>query len=352
MLKCPGASYMNRPASPIQKGRCKQPAGRTTFLKQWVIFTLTAVTFWAPLAGKAETVGGDSRSSPSSLPSKPGFDGQLAELHRKLAKQADQSAQLVSAQELREEGERLLKAGHHELAMAKLQSAFKLVESATESGASGPFPEFQFRLKRDLEEAMGTVVREEKAFDLTSNSLEALAILPEVQHYVEYFRGSGKLTFERARSRLTFYQGMMERIFEEEGIPREFIAQAQIESGFDPLALSSANARGLWQFVPETGQRYGLRQTASYDERIDPIKSTRAAARYLKDLFSRFRDWPLVFAAYNAGEHRIAELVSTTGSRSFWTLKRLQLLPKETAAYVPAVLAAIWLHRDGKDEAF
>ena len=143
----------------------------------------------------------------------------------------------------------------------------------------------------------------------------------------------------------------MERIFEEEGIPKEFIAQAQIESGFDNLALSSANARGLWQFVPETGQRYGLRQTASYDERIDPIKSTRATARYLKDLFSRFRDWPLVFAAYNAGEHRIAELVSTTGSRSFWTLRRLQLLPKETAAYVPAVLAAIWLHRDGKDEA-
>ena len=125
--------------------------------------------------------------------------------------------------------------------MAKLQSAFKLVESASESGASGPFPEFQFRLKRDLEEAMGTVVREERAFDLTSNSLEGLAILPEVQHYVEYFRGSGKLTFERARSRLMFYQGMMERIFEEEGIPKEFIVQAQIESGFDPLALTMPN---------------------------------------------------------------------------------------------------------------
>lgn len=336
---------MNR-ASTIRNGRSKRPAGQTTFLKLWVVFTVTAVTLWTPPPGKAESVADDSRSRPPSLSSKPRFDGQLAELHRKLAQQAEQTAQLVSAQELRQESERLLKAGHYELAMAKLQDAFRLVEKASEGGASSPFPEFQFRLKRDLEEALGTGAREEKGFDLTSNSLEAQAMLPEVRHYVEYFTGSGKLTFERTRSRMTFYQGMMEHIFEEEGIPKEFIVQAQIESGFDPLALSSANARGLWQFVPETGQRYGLRRTASYDERIDPIKSTRAAARYLKDLFSRFRDWPLVFAAYNAGEHRITELVSRTGSRSFWTLRKLQLVPKETAAYVPAVLAAIWLHRD------
>lgn len=97
------------------------------------------MTLWAPLLGRAETLGGDSRSSPSSLPSNKRFDGQLAELHLRLAQQAKQYAQLVSAQALREESERLLKAGHDELAMAKLQSAFKLVESATESGASGPF---------------------------------------------------------------------------------------------------------------------------------------------------------------------------------------------------------------------
>ena len=83
-------------------------------------------------------------------------------MHRKLAQQAEQAAQLISAQELREESEQLLKTGQHELAVAKLQSAFRLVERAGETAASSPIPEFQFRLKRDLEEALGAVVREEK----------------------------------------------------------------------------------------------------------------------------------------------------------------------------------------------
>jgi transglycosylase-like protein with SLT domain len=87
----------------------------------------------------------------------------------------------------------------------------------------------------------------------------------------------GKENFERASKRSIFYPGMMERSLTEEGLPTELVFLAQIESGFDLLALSSANARGLWQFIPETGRRYGLRQTMSVDERSDPVRSTRAA---------------------------------------------------------------------------
>ncbi len=135
-------------------------------------------------------------------------------------------------------------------------------------------------------------------------------------------------------------------LFREEGVPEELIFLGLVESAYNPFAHSSAGAAGIWQFMKATGDRYGLRQIGNLGERHDPEKSTRAAARYFRDLFGVFQDWPLALGAYNAGEHRILRLQRQTGTHDFWEMSRLGLLPEETRSYVPAVLAAITLGRN------
>ena len=106
-------------------------------------------------------------------------------------------------------------------------------------------------------------------------------------------------------------------------------------------ALSPKGALGLWQLMPDTARRYGLVVTASRDERLDVEKSTRAAARYLRDLYQQFGSWPLALAAYNAGEQGGPKAVERAGTRDFVQLSSLRLLPQETRNYVPAVLSAM-----------
>jgi hypothetical protein len=143
-----------------------------------------------------------------------------------------------------------------------------------------------------------------------------------------------------SHGRLTGYRPMMERIFREEGVPAWLISVGLVESSYNPGALSPKGALGIWQFMPATGDRYGLRLTALGDERQHPEKSTRAAARYLSDLYTLFGDWELALAAYNAGEGRVARVMRRTGVRAFREMAARGLLPAETIQYVPAVLAA------------
>jgi membrane-bound lytic murein transglycosylase D len=148
------------------------------------------------------------------------------------------------------------------------------------------------------------------------------------------------------------YRPMMERILMEEGVPLDLVFLAQAESAFLPRAISSAKARGIWQFISSRGAEYGLRQTWWIDERSDPEKSTRAAARHLSDLYEEFKDWNLAMAAYNAGPVRVANALKKTGSTTFWELVDKKALPKETMNYVPTVLAMAIIGRDPENYGF
>jgi len=166
-----------------------------------------------------------------------------------------------------------------------------------------------------------------------------LMINDYVAGYINYFSTKGREVFERAVVRSGRYREMIERVFKDQGVPQDLIYLAQAESGFHPLALSRARARGMWQFMASRGMGYGLHRTWWVDDRQDPERSTQAAARHLKDLYNEFGDWYLAMAAYNSGPGVVQQAVKRTGYADFWELYRRDVLPKETKNYVPIILA-------------
>ena len=141
-----------------------------------------------------------------------------------------------------------------------------------------------------------------------------------------------------AQARLLDLRVDAARIFAEAGVPIDLLVVAEVESSFNPMAMSPKGARGPWQLMPATAERFGLRVNEQIDERIHPERSTRAAARYLRELYEQFGDWLLALAAYNAGEQSVAKAVQRSGTRDFWRLSQQRLLPAETRRYVPLVL--------------
>src|SRR6202167_2991499 len=166
-----------------------------------------------------------------------------------------------------------------------------------------------------------------------------LMMTDQVAGYISYFSTRGRGTFERAFARSGRYHDMMVRVLKEEGVPQDLIYLAQAESGFQPTAVSRAGARGIWQFMGSRARGYGLQHSMWVDDRQDPEKSTRAAARHLRDLYGQFGDWYLAMAAYNSGPGTVQAAVKRTGYADFWELYRRNVLPKETRNYVPIILA-------------
>jgi peptidoglycan lytic transglycosylase D len=166
-----------------------------------------------------------------------------------------------------------------------------------------------------------------------------LMMTDQVAGYISYFSNRGRGTFERAFARSGRYHDMMVKILKEEGVPQDLIYLAQAESGFHPLAVSRVGARGIWQFMGSRARGYGLHKNFWVDDRQDPEKSTRAAARHLRDLYAQFGDWYLAMAAYNSGPGTVQAAVKRTGYADFWELYRRNVLPKETRNYVPIILA-------------
>lgn len=161
-----------------------------------------------------------------------------------------------------------------------------------------------------------------------------------VLYFVDYFRGKKRGFFETALARSGRYIPMMATILQEEGLPEDLVYLSLIESGFSPNAFSRAKAVGPWQFIHSTGLRYGLKINGWLDERRDPVKSTRAAAAYLKDLHFQFGEWFLAAAAYNAGERKVEKAVQRFQTDDFWNLSQKTYLKSETRNYVPKFIAA------------
>jgi len=180
------------------------------------------------------------------------------------------------------------------------------------------------------------------------------SVAPPVFQFINFFSaGRGRSTMEVGLQRSGRYREMVEKVFKEEKVPTDLIWLAQAESVWKPAALSRAAAKGIWQFIPSTGARYGLAQTAWIDERSHPEKATRAAARYLRWLHDHFAgDWLLAMAGYNSGENRVDSAIARCGYADFWELYKRGLLPQETRNYVPSILSIIVISKNQKRYGF
>ena len=196
--------------------------------------------------------------------------------------------------------------------------------------------------------SMDPDLREALAADLAKDQYEIPITINEmVLKSLDFWLNRGRKVFEGGLVRSGQYRPIIEKVFREEAIPLDLMYLAQVESMFRPHAVSKAKAKGIWQFEKGTAIRYGLKVTRDVDERSDPEKSTRAAARYLNDLFAMFKDWNLALAAYNWGEGKVQRLINSTGMNDFWQLVDLrQRLPAETKNHIPLIHASVILGRN------
>jgi membrane-bound lytic murein transglycosylase D len=188
--------------------------------------------------------------------------------------------------------------------------------------------------------------RAEEAAKNISHDLP-LTVNDEVLPFLNFFQTPrGRAIVETGLRRSGRYREMISRVLQEEGLPQDLIYLAQAESAFQPLALSRAGARGIWQFVAYRGKQYGLRHTWWVDERQDPEKATHAAAQHLRDLYGVFGDWYLAMAAYNCGPGNVQKGIERTGYADFWELYKRNVLPRETKNYVPIIIALTLIAKD------
>lgn len=180
----------------------------------------------------------------------------------------------------------------------------------------------------------------------------SLTLNDGVKKWIEYFSRRDHARFQRFLDRGYRYKGVVETVLEENDLPSELYYLAMIESGYVTHARSHAKAVGAWQFIEETGRRYGLESNAYVDERRDPVRATEAAAKYLKDLYNAFQSWELALAGYNCGEFRVLRTIMSSKTRDFWKMRELRRLPRETRNYVPKFVAAAIIGRNPEKYGF
>ncbi len=201
--------------------------------------------------------------------------------------------------------------------------------------ATAPTAEELAAARREIEDAGASV-----AYDIP------IVVNDAVLNAVAYYQFRTPKAFAAALQRSGRYLPLMRSILRENGLPEDLVYIAMIESAFKSQAHSRAAAKGYWQFIAGTGKRYGLKTTRDVEERSDPVKSTRAAAAYFRDLYEIFGDWYLAMAAYNAGEGRVLRGLQRTGARDYWELRDANALHRETRDYVPFFLATALIAKD------
>jgi membrane-bound lytic murein transglycosylase D len=221
----------------------------------------------------------------------------------------------------------------HELEMTALREGDGFQEERSEPAPIDEANDITFPVDPNLRAKAEAEIK-------TTKSDLPLVMNDQVAMFINYFSSPrGKATLEHAWARSGRYKVMIEQTLKQEGVPQDLIYLAQAESGFQPLALSRAGARGMWQFMAQSGELYGLQRNWWVDDRQDPVKATQAAARHLKDLYNQFGDWYLAMAAYNSGAATVQHAVERTGYADFWELYKRGVLPQETRNYVPIILA-------------
>ena len=186
------------------------------------------------------------------------------------------------------------------------------------------------------------------AEDLSETTYDIdIPLNPRVLSYVELFRGRLKGYLQDGLNRGDPYLPMIQEVFRSEGVPEDLAYVPLIESAFKTTAVSRAKAKGMWQFMRGTALENGLKHDWYIDERSDPEKATRAAAKYLKTLYGMFGDWHLALASYNGGPGRVQRAMKRSGRDDFWELSAsTRYLPRETREYVPLILAAVIVARN------
>lgn len=169
---------------------------------------------------------------------------------------------------------------------------------------------------------------------------------PRVQRYIRFYQGEGRDTFVYALKRSWMHLPVMQDILTSYGVPSELVYVTLVESSFDTIAVSPKGAAGCWQIMPGTARQLGLRVSERHDERFDLVKSTQAAAKYLRILYDELHTWPLAVAAYNAGVPLVDKALRRHRKNTIWELARIGALPRQTSAFVAKVFATIAIAKD------
>lgn len=218
---------------------------------------------------------------------------------------------------------------HDMMDAASLTTLHELIKES-----NGLLRELDALIQKSEERAREEKPAEEIVYDVP------IVINEDVEGYLNYFQTKLRDKFALWLSRSGRYLPMMKETFRQYDLPEDLVYVALIESGFNPYAYSRARAVGPWQFIKGTGRLYGLRINRWIDERRDPVKSTDAAARHLKDLYEHFNSWPLALASYNAGQRRIQHALQRARTNDYWDLQHTRYIRRETKNYVPKFMAA------------
>ncbi len=196
-----------------------------------------------------------------------------------------------------------------------------------------------------------TALLKERLEKLNQKTPFNIAYNPSLESVIKSFLKNRRKTLERLMTMSQYYFPLFEQELDNYDIPLEIKYLAIVESALNPRAKSRVGATGLWQFMFSTGKMYGLDVSSYVDERSDPIKSTKAACQYLAKLYEIFGDWDLALAAYNSGPGNVTKAIRRSGGyKNYWNIR--PFLPRETAGYVPAFLATMYIFEYAQEHGF
>ena len=300
-----------------------------------------------PQARSADPMPTLPQESKMSAPGE-GISPSSADLHSKSEKTRLRPAEVVldEALESFQRSQDYWRKGDSHNAITSLDQAYRLILQVDPDG-NPELAQQQEKIRFLICRRMVEIYAARRTGADGSQEAIPLVLNPYVEREINLFRGPEKKFFLEALKRSGRYRPMITAALEKGGLPKELSWLPLIESGFRAEAFSRARALGLWQFIPSTGYKFGLRRDRWIDERMDPQKSTQAAIAYLRELHNIFGDWCTVLAAYNCGEGRVLEVIRTQKINyldHFWDL--FEKLPQETARYVPRFIATLHIIND------